>query len=76
MMIIDTRLQFFRPSAAYREMALLFGIDQASDTTQSRLGKLAGIVPAMVNNYIKGFVKAGYVRRRARRGCRRCFAGI
>ena len=66
MMIIDKRLQFFRPSAAYREMALLFGIDQASDTTQSRLGKLAGIVPAMVNNYIKEFVKAGYVAVRGR----------
>jgi len=59
-------LQFFRPSAAFRELVLLFGIHQQSDTTQSRLARMAGIVPAMVNNYIKEFVGAGHVARRGR----------
>ncbi len=66
MMIGDKRLQFFRPSAAFRELVLLFGIHQESRTTQSRLAKMAGIVPAMVNNYIKGFVRAGHVAVRGR----------
>ena len=65
-MIANKRLQFFRPSAAFRELVLLFGIHQESRTTQSRLARLAGIVPAMVNNYIKGFVSAGYVAVRGR----------
>jgi DNA-binding MarR family transcriptional regulator len=65
-MKVDKRLQFFRPSAALRELALLFGIRQESHTTQSRLAKLAGIVPAMVNNYIKEFVAAGHVTVRGR----------
>lgn len=66
MRIGDKQLRFFRPSAAFRELVLLYGIHQQSKTTQSRLAKLAGIVPAMVNNYIKGFVKAGHVAVRGR----------
>ncbi len=66
MRIGDKQLRFFRPSAAFRELVLLYGIHQQSNTTQSRLAKLAGIVPAMVNNYIKGFVKAGHVAVRGR----------
>jgi len=60
-MKLEKRLHFFRPSAALRELVLLFGIHQEPRTTQARLAKLAGIVPAMVNNYIKDFVGAGYV---------------
>jgi len=66
MRIGDKQLRFFRPSAAFRELVLLHSIHQQSNTTQSRLAKLAGIVPAMVNNYIKGFVKAGHVSVRGR----------
>jgi DNA-binding MarR family transcriptional regulator len=65
-MIAHKRMQFFRPSAALRELVLLFGIHQQARTTQSRLAKLAGIVPAMVNNYIKEFVAAGHVEVRGR----------
>ncbi len=65
-MIIDKQLQFFRPSTAFRELALLFGIRQNSRTTQSQLAALAGIVPAMVNNYMKEFVAAGHVAVRGR----------
>jgi DNA-binding MarR family transcriptional regulator len=65
-MKVDKRLQFFRPGAALRELVLLFGIRQESRTTQSRLAKIAGIVPAMVNNYIKEFVAAGHVAVRGR----------
>jgi len=60
-MIVEKRLQFFRPSPALRELVLLFGIHQESNTTQSRLAKMAGIVPAMVNNYIKEFVRSRWV---------------
>jgi DNA-binding MarR family transcriptional regulator len=66
MKIGEKRLQFFRPSAAFRELVLLYGIHQQSKTTQSQLAKMAGIVPAMVNNYIKDFVKAGHVAIRGR----------
>jgi len=62
----DKRLHFFRPSAALRELMLLFGIHQESRTTQARLAAMAGIVPAMVNNYIKEFVRAGHVSVRGR----------
>ena len=62
----NRKLRFFRPSAALRELVLLFGIHQESNTTQSRLAKMAGIVPAMVNNYIKEFVADGYVAVRGR----------
>ena len=65
-MKVDKRLHFFRPSAALRELVLLFGIHQESRTTQSRLAKMAGIVPAMVNNYIKDFVEAKHVAVRGR----------
>jgi DNA-binding MarR family transcriptional regulator len=66
MRIGDKQLRFFRPSAAFRELVLLYSIHQQSNTTQSRLAKLAGIVPAMVNNYIKEFVKARYIAVRGR----------
>lgn len=66
MKIGSRALQFFRPSAALRELVLLFGIHQESNTTQSALARLAGIVPAMVNNYIKEFVGTGYVAVRGR----------
>ncbi|MBN1916581.1 MAG: hypothetical protein JW889_01625 [Verrucomicrobia bacterium] len=66
MEIGNRALQFFRPSAVLRELVLLFGIHQESNTTQSRLARMAGIVPAMVNNYIKEFVGAGYVAVRGR----------
>jgi predicted transcriptional regulator len=66
MKIGNRSLQFFRPSATLRELVLLFGIHEESHTTQSRLARMAGIVPAMVNNYIKDFVNAGSIAVRGR----------
>jgi len=55
--LIKNHLTFLQPTAAYRELILLEEIGRNPKVTQSVLATKAGIVPAMVNNYIKSFVK-------------------
>ncbi|MDN5343208.1 winged helix-turn-helix transcriptional regulator [Oceanotoga sp. DSM 15011] len=61
---------FFNPSPNYREMMILKIISKNSDTSQESLAKKVGIVPSMVNRYLKDFedkdliIKSGENRRR------------
>ena len=59
--MIKNHLTFLQPTSTYRELILLEEIGRNSRITQGRLAQKAGIVPAMVNNYIKNFVANGLV---------------
>lgn len=52
-----SHLQFLQPTASYRELILLDEIGRNPRVTQTELALKAGIVPAMVNNYMKNFVR-------------------
>ncbi|MBU1862876.1 MAG: winged helix-turn-helix transcriptional regulator [Candidatus Omnitrophica bacterium] len=59
--MINNQLTFLQPTAIYRELILLEEIGRNPKVTQGILARKAGIVPAMVNNYIKSFVKEGHI---------------
>ena len=59
--MLTRELTFLQPTTIYRELILLEEIGRNSKITQSLLAQKAGIVPAMVNNYIKNFVRDGFV---------------
>ena len=59
--MFKNHLTFLQPTAIYRELILLEEIGRNPKVTQSILAQKAGVVPAMVNNYIKSFVKDGLV---------------
>ncbi len=59
--MIGRGLTFLQPTATYRELILLEEIGRNPNVTQTDLAKKAGIVPAMVNNYIKNFTRDGIV---------------
>ena len=59
--MIKEQLTFLQPTATYRELILLEEIGRNPKVTQGMLADKACIVPAMVNNYIKSFVKNGYI---------------
>ena len=61
-MFIKKDVKFFQPSALLRELILLFEIEMESHTTQHKLADRAGIVPAMVNKYLKEFVRKGFLK--------------
>lgn len=52
-----SHFQFLQPTASYRELILLDEIGRNPRVTQTELALKAGIVPAMVNNYMKNFVR-------------------
>jgi DNA-binding MarR family transcriptional regulator len=59
--VVKNQLVFLQPTAIYRELILLDEIGRNQKSTQEKFAEKAGIVPAMVNNYIKDFVKKGFV---------------
>lgn len=59
--LTTNNLTFFQPTSLLRELIILDEIRRNTRITQSMLAERAGIVPAMVNNYIKAFIKKGYV---------------
>ncbi|MBN1492684.1 MAG: MarR family transcriptional regulator [Candidatus Omnitrophica bacterium] len=59
--LIAHNLRFLHPTSLFRELVLLDEIAANHRVTQSALASRAGIVPAMVNNYIKTFIKKGYI---------------
>jgi len=59
--LIGHNLRFLHPTSLFRELVLLYEIANSSRVTQSSLAARAGIVPAMVNNYIKTFTKKEYI---------------
>jgi predicted transcriptional regulator len=59
--LITNNLRFLHPTSLFRELVLLDEIATNAHVTQSILASRAGIVPAMVNNYIKIFVKKGHI---------------
>jgi len=46
---------FFNPSPNFREMSILKALTESSSVSQERLARIAGIVPSMVNKYIRDF---------------------
>lgn len=56
-------MNFFTPSANYKELLLLEHIEEASDTTQKRIAKVIGAAPSMVNVYLDEFEEKGYLKR-------------
>ncbi len=52
---------FFNPSPNFREMNLLKTLSETASISQERLARLAGIVPSMVNKYLKGFEEDGLI---------------
>jgi DNA-binding MarR family transcriptional regulator len=59
---IRKELSFFQPTSALRELTMLFEINQNANITQSKLAKMASIVPAMANKYVKQFLKSAYIK--------------
>lgn len=54
---------FFNPSPNFREMSILKALTESSSVSQERLARLAGIVPSMVNKYIKDFEDSGLIQK-------------
>jgi predicted transcriptional regulator len=52
---------FFNPSPNFREMMILKLISKNSDISQEKLSKNVGIVPSMVNRYLKDFEDKGFL---------------
>jgi DNA-binding MarR family transcriptional regulator len=59
--ITNNRFTFLQPTSSYRELILLDEIGRNPRVTQNELALKAGVVPAMVNNYIKNFVRDGEI---------------
>ena len=52
---------FFNPSPNFREMMILKLISEDNDISQDKISKNVGIVPSMVNKYLKDFEEKGYI---------------
>jgi len=52
---------FFNPSPNFREMSILKVIAETSNISQERLAAVAGVVPSMINRYIKDFEEQEYI---------------
>lgn len=55
-------LQFLQPAKPLRQLLILLLIKKEGRLSQARIAKEVGIVPAMVNNYIKEFRREGLLR--------------
>lgn len=60
-MVKSDLLNFLQPTSSYREMVLLEEIGSDIPVTQGALSRKAGIVPGMVNKYIKNFAADGLI---------------
>ena len=56
-----SEFSFFNPSPNFREMSILKALTESSSVSQERLARIAGIVPSMVNKYIKDFEDSGLI---------------
>lgn len=52
---------FFNPSPNFREMMILNLISQDNDISQDSMAKIVGVVPSMINKYLKDFEENGYL---------------
>lgn len=52
---------FFNPSPNFREMMILKLISKNTNISQDKLAKNVGIVPSMVNRYLKDFEEKNYL---------------
>lgn len=50
-----TEFSFFNPSPNFREMSILKALAENPEISQERLARTAGVVPSMINRYIKDF---------------------
>jgi len=54
------------PGRLIRELVLMVEIERNSAISQSRLADKAGLVPSMVNNYIRRMAESGYLQKQGR----------
>ena len=54
------------PGRLIRELVLMVEIERNPAISQSRLAEKAGLVPSMVNNYIRRMVEAGWLEKQGR----------
>ncbi|MGY4686693.1 MarR family transcriptional regulator [Petrotoga mexicana DSM 14811] len=52
---------FFNPSPNFREMMILKLISQENDISQETMAKKVGVVPSMINKYLKDFEENGNI---------------
>jgi predicted transcriptional regulator len=52
---------FFNPSPNFREMMILKLISQENDISQDAMAKKVGVVPSMINKYLKDFEENGNI---------------
>ena len=56
------QLKFLHPSPEFRELMILLEIEKNHTQSQNLIAEKVGIVPAMVNRYIKGFVRKNMIK--------------
>ncbi|MBE6083395.1 MAG: winged helix-turn-helix transcriptional regulator, partial [Tissierellaceae bacterium] len=56
-------MNFFNPTALYKELLLLQEIEKNQNITQKELGDVIGAAPSMVNIYINGLEDKDYLKR-------------
>lgn len=56
-------MNFFNPTALYKELLLLQETEKNQNITQKELGDLIGAAPSMVNIYINGLEEKSYLKR-------------
>ncbi|MGQ9628983.1 MAG: winged helix-turn-helix transcriptional regulator [bacterium] len=60
-MWIDGSLRFLQPTPDLRELWILLEIERDKGVTQNKLAQVVGVVPAMVNGYIKKLAQEGCI---------------
>jgi len=60
-MIKQLNSEFLAPTKKLRRLSVLFAIDKYKSISQHRIGKIASLSSAMVNNYMKELQREGLV---------------
>jgi len=64
MELLDAK--FFNPAPDFREMAILRAIMENPDISQEQLSSLVGVVPSMINRYLKDFEERDLIEKRGK----------
>ena len=52
---------FFNPSPDFRELSILKALSEKASISQEKLARVAGVVPSMINRYVRDFEERGYI---------------
>lgn len=58
------KLEFFKPTATYKEFIILDAVESKSKITQRELADLSGSSVSMINQYLENFEKEGFVNKK------------